>query len=199
MKCGTIGDAGCLSFFPSKNLGGAGDGGMILTGNEELAGRIRALRVHGEVERYRHKYIGINSRLDALQAAVLDVKLKYLEEWNRARRENASRYTAAFSGIEGIMPPVVREENESIFNQYVVRVERRDEMRDHLSSCGIGTAVYYPVPLHLQECFGYLGWEQGSLPEAELAAEQTLALPVYPELPRKKQEYVIEKIEEFLR
>lgn len=198
VKCGSMGDAGCFSFFPSKNLGGAGDGGLIITGEDELAARIRAIRVHGEVERYRHKYIGINSRLDALQAAVLKVKLKYLEEWNRARRENASRYDSAFKGMDGITPPYVEEGNLSTFNQYVIRVERRDALRDYLAEKGIGTAVYYPVPLHLQECFRYLGWKEGSLPESELAAEQTLALPVYPELPRDEQDYVIENVRDFL-
>jgi len=199
VRCGKIGDTGCFSFFPSKNLGGAGDGGMIVTSADGLAEKIRALRVHGEVERYRHRYIGINSRLDALQAAVLSVKLNHLDHWNRARRENAARYTAAFEKMNGITPPVILEGNESTFNQYVVRAERRDQLRRHLADNGIGSAIYYPVPLHLQECFRYLGWEKGTLPESELAAEQTLALPVYPELPRDKQEYVIEKVGEFLR
>jgi len=199
VRCGKIGDTGCFSFFPSKNLGGAGDGGMIVTSGDGLAEKIRALRVHGEVERYRHRYIGINSRLDALQAAVLSVKLNHLDHWNRARRENAARYTAAFEKMNGITPPVILEGNESTFNQYVVRAERRDQLRRHLADNGIGSAIYYPVPLHLQECFRYLGWEKGALPESELAAEQTLALPVYPELPRDKQEYVIEKVGEFLR
>jgi len=199
VRCGKIGDTGCFSFFPSKNLGGAGDGGMIVTSGDGLAEKIRALRVHGEVERYRHRYIGINSRLDALQAAVLSVKLNHLDHWNRARRENAARYTAAFEKMNGITPPVILEGNESTFNQYVVRAERRDQLRRHLADNGIGSAIYYPVPLHLQECFRYLGWEKGTLPESELAAEQTLALPVYPELPRDKQEYVIEKVGEFLR
>lgn len=198
IRCGSMGDTGCFSFFPSKNLGGAGDGGLIITSEDDLADRIRALRVHGEVERYRHKYIGINSRLDALQAAVLEVKLNYLEEWNRARRENALRYDSVFRDMEGITPPCIEEGNVSTFNQYVVRVERRDAMRDYLAERGIGTAVYYPVPLHLQECFRYLGWKKGSLPESELAAEHTLALPVYPELPGDKQDYVIEKVRDFL-
>ncbi len=197
-RCGMFGDVGCFSFFPSKNLGGPGDGGMVITDSSDIADRIRALRMHGEEEKYKHKYVGINSRLDALQAAVLEVKLRYLEEWNRARRLNASRYEKAFSGLRGITPPFIEEYNESTFNQYVIRTPRRDEMRAYLTDKGIGTAIYYPVPLHCQECFSFLGWERGRLPESERAADETLALPVYPELGIQKQNYVIKTITEFL-
>jgi dTDP-4-amino-4,6-dideoxygalactose transaminase len=196
-KCGIIGDIGCFSFFPSKNLGGAGDGGMIITSREEIAAKVRAFRVHGEVERYRHEYIGINSRLDALQAAVLNVKLSYLDEWNLARRKNASIYTAAFENMEGIDPPYIHEDCESIFNQYIVSVKDRDRLREYLAENNIGTAVYYPIPLHLQNCFRYLGLEEGSFPESEGAAGRTLALPVYPELSGDQIGYVIERIRSF--
>ncbi|MDZ7859249.1 MAG: DegT/DnrJ/EryC1/StrS family aminotransferase [Candidatus Krumholzibacteriota bacterium] len=197
-RCGTIGDIGCFSFFPSKNLGGAGDGGMVITDNGDIAEKIRALRVHGEEKKYSHKYVGINSRLDAIQAAVLEVKLKYLEGWNAARRSNASKYDKEFSGLRGIRPPFVEEYNESTFNQYVIRTPKRDQMRRFLKKKGIGTAVYYPIPLNLQECFHFPGWGEGVLPESERAAEETLALPIYPELSDKKQDYVIEAVKEFL-
>jgi dTDP-4-amino-4,6-dideoxygalactose transaminase len=197
-KCGTFGDVGCFSFFPSKNLGGAGDGGMVVTNSNDIAKKIRTLSVHGEEEKYKHKYIGINSRLDAIQAAVLEVKLRYLEEWNGARRRNASRYDKAFFGLRGITSPFIEEYNESTFNQYVVRTPRRDEMRAYLAHKGIGTAIYYPIPLHLQECFLFLGWGKGRLPESERAVEETLAIPIYPELGVRKQDYVIETITEFL-
>lgn len=196
-KCGKIGDIGCLSFFPSKNLGGAGDGGMIITDRADLAEKVRVLRVHGEREKYNHVYIGINSRLDALQAAVLSVKLDYLDRWNAARRERASSYDEAFSVCEGIAPPFVEGFNESTYNQYVIRAAERDELQDHLSKMGIGTAIYYPLPLHLQECFRFLGLGEGDLPESEKAAEESLAIPVYPELPRDQQDYVISAIREF--
>jgi len=197
-KCGTFGDMGCFSFFPSKNLGGAGDGGMVITGSDELADMVATLRVHGEKERYRHRLVGINSRLDALQAAVLSVKLDYLDEWNRRRRLNAARYDRAFSKMEGVTPPYVEEYNESTYNQYVIRVPQRDGLRKRLAEKGIGTAVYYPVPLHLQECFSGLGLKEGDFPEAEKAARETLALPVYPELEEEKQDYVIDEIKRFL-
>lgn len=196
-RCGKMGDAGCFSFFPSKNLGGAGDGGMIITGRDDIAEMARTLRVHGEVGRYRHNYLGINSRLDALQAAVLEVKLKYLEKWNRMRRENAFRYTAAFAEMNWINPPSILEHNTSTFNQYVIRAENRDRLRDYLKSNQIGTAIYYPVPLHMQPCFRSAGYREGSMPQSELAAKQTLALPVYPELTRDQQDYVIDTIKRF--
>ena len=198
-RCGTFGEAGCFSFFPSKNLGGAGDGGMVVTNSDEIAGKVRTLRVHGEEEKYKHKYIGINSRLDALQAAVLEVKLRHLDEWSSARRRNASRYNQVFSGLPGITPPFVEEYNESTYNQYVIRTPRRDEMRRYLTDKGIGTAIYYPIPLHCQECFLFLGWSKGRLPESESAAEETLALPIYPELSVREQDYVIEAVTEFLK
>ncbi len=197
-RCGTFGDIGCFSFFPSKNLGGAGDGGMIITESDDLAGMVATLRVHGEKERYMHCHVGINSRLDALQAAVLSVKLGYLDGWNRQRRSNAARYNSAFEQMKGVTPPHVDEYNESTYNQYVIRVPKRDSLKKRLAGKGIGTAVYYPVPLHLQECFAGLELEEGDLPEAEKAARETLALPVYPELEDEKQDYVIDEIRRFM-
>lgn len=197
-KAGSIGIVGCLSFFPSKNLGGIGDGGMIVTGDGELAEKLRILRVHGGRERYYHDVVGVNSRLDAIQAAVLLVKLKYLDGWSDGRRRNAEYYDMMLSGTDRLATPVIADGNRSIYNQYVIRAEGRDGLKEHLLSSGIGCEIYYPVPLHLQKCFSFLGMSEGDLPEAEKAARETLALPVYPELPRDQQDYVIEKIGDFL-
>jgi dTDP-4-amino-4,6-dideoxygalactose transaminase len=177
-----MGLAGCFSFFPSKNLGGAGDGGMITTGDEILAGMLRMLRNHGGRERYYHDEVGINSRLDAVQAAVLLVKLRYLDTWTGGRIRNAAAYGEMLGGIDEVSLPSVREGNRHIYNQYVIRAERRDELKKHLQKVGIGCEIYYPVPLHLQRCFSFLGWKEGDLPEAEKAAAETIALPVYAEL-----------------
>ena len=196
-SAGSIGEAGCLSFFPSKNLGGFGDGGMVLTGESGLAEKIRTLRVHGSREKYHHEFVGINSRLDALQAAVLLVKMRHLEGWHEGRRRNAARYDAGLRGIEGIAIPYVEPHNRSVYNQYVIRARRRDELRAFLGAQGIGTEVYYPVPLHLQKCFAFLGGAPGDFPRSEAAARETLALPVYPELAREQLDYVISKIRDF--
>jgi dTDP-4-amino-4,6-dideoxygalactose transaminase len=202
-RVGSIGDLGCFSFYPSKNLGGVGDGGMVTTNNEELADRVRLLRVHGASAKYYYQYIGINSRLDALQAAVLLVKFRYLEEWTDKRLKNASYYDQLFDKIRhqalGIEIPCVQYNNRHIYNQYVIRVPKRDALREFLAQEGIGTDVYYPLPLHLQECYRDLGYEKGDFPHAEKAAQETLALPIYPELTREQQEYVISKIVEFFR
>ncbi len=200
-RVGSIGDLGCFSFYPSKNLGGVGDGGMVTTNNEELADRVRLLRVHGASAKYYYQYIGINSRLDALQAAVLLVKFRYLEEWTDKRLKNAAYYDQLFDEIRhqalGIEIPYVQYNNRHIYNQYVIRVPKRDALREFLAQEGIGTDVYYPLPLHLQECYRDLGYEEGDFPHAEKAAQETLALPIYPELTREQQEYVVSKIGEF--
>jgi dTDP-4-amino-4,6-dideoxygalactose transaminase len=180
-RAGAIGDVGCVSFYPTKNLSGMGDGGMLFAEDDEIAERLRILREHGAKPRYHHKIVGYNSRLDEIQAAALLVKTKLLEEWTEKRRANAKLYNEFFLGSTIGTPydlPYVRH----VYNQYVVRVQNRDGLMEHLKAKGIGSAIYYPVPLHLQECFGALGYKQGDMPEAEKAAEETLALPIYPEL-----------------
>jgi dTDP-4-amino-4,6-dideoxygalactose transaminase len=204
--CG-MGDLGILSFFPSKNLGAYGDGGMILTNNEKLAEKVRILRVHGAQNKYFHDIIGGNFRLDSIQAAVLLVKLKYLNDWSQKRQENALLYDKLFeetgltaSGILQV-PDAVYKSSEipryHIYNQYVLRVNNRDALQKYLTSKGIATAVYYPLALHLQECFAYLGYKQGDFPEAEKASTEVLALPIYPELSDDQQEYIVASIKEF--
>jgi dTDP-4-amino-4,6-dideoxygalactose transaminase len=203
-RAGSLGTIGCFSFYPSKNLGGAGDGGMLVTNDLEHARRLHMLRVHGEETKYHHQVVGINSRLDALQAAVLRVKLPHLEEWTTARQRKAQQYELMFidAGLsEQIEVPFVRARSRHIFHQFVIRVRdgRRDALRDHLRECGVGTDIYYPVPLHLQKCFSFLGYQEGDLPVAEQAAKETLALPVYPELTDEQQDYVVSSIAEFFR
>ena len=195
---GSMGLLGCLSFFPSKNLGGAGDGGMVLTSNAELAEKIRVLRVHGSKPKYVHKLLGLNSRLDTLQAAVLLVKLRYLSSWSERRRQNALYYSQRFAGSSKVTPPTILPHNQSIFNQYVIRVSERDKLIEHLKKNEIGSEIYYPIPLHLQECFQYLGYKKGDFPEAERAANDTLALPTYPELTEAQREHVAETVLSFL-
>src|SRR5262249_38091637 len=198
---GTMGAIGAFSFFPSKNLGAAGDGGMMTTGHDGLAARLRLLRVHGMEPKYFHHVVGINSRLDALQAAVLMVKLKHLERWNQARRANAARYENLFSnaGIEEVVRPKLHADSRHIFHQYTIRCDHRDELKAHLQNAGVGTEIYYPVPLHLQECFAFLGHKVGDLPETERAARECLSLPVYAELTEEQQQYVVEQITRFYR
>jgi dTDP-4-amino-4,6-dideoxygalactose transaminase len=188
-SAGTMGTMGCFSFFPSKNLGGAGEGGMVVTNDQQLYDLLMIMRNHGSEPKYFHKYIGGNFRLDALQAAVLLVKLPYLNDWSAGRRRNAAAYGRLFEG-SGIVTPWVAPECVSIFNQYVIRSERRDELMAHLKAQDIGTEIYYPVPMHLQECFRSLGYKEGDFPEAEKAARQVLALPIYPELTPEMLEYV---------
>jgi dTDP-4-amino-4,6-dideoxygalactose transaminase len=188
---------GTFSFFPSKNLGGYGDGGMMVTQDDAIADRLRKLRVHGGSKTYYHDEVGYNSRLDALQAAVLSAKLPYLEGWSAKRRANAAYYNKALAGIPGLVTPYVGKENESIYNQYTIRVERRDELQAYLKDKGIGSAIYYPLPLHLQECFAYLGYKTGSIPEAEKAAGQVLSLPVYPELSQAQLDEVAGAVRAF--
>jgi dTDP-4-amino-4,6-dideoxygalactose transaminase len=196
---GELGWAGALSFFPSKNLGAWGDGGMMLTQDDALAERLRKLRLHGGAKQYHHEEVGTNSRLDTLQAAVLLVKLRYLADWSAARRDRAARYSQAFSGQADICPPKVDPANEHIFHQYTIRVPRRDELAAHLKAKGIGHAIYYPIGLHLQPCFAHLGYRQGSLPATEAAMATVLSLPIYPELTVAQQDAVIEAVRDFYR
>ncbi len=197
-KAGSIGKAGCFSFFPSKNLGGIGDGGMVVTNDEALYKRLLLMRNHGAEPKYYHKFIGANFRLDPIQAAALLVKLPHLEEWSEARRRNAAYYNERFADTV-VQTPYISPDCQTIYNQYCVRVPRRDEVVAHLKANKIGCEVYYPVPLHLQECFTYLGYSKGDFPEAEKAAGEILALPIYPELTRQMQDTVVETILTFLR
>jgi dTDP-4-amino-4,6-dideoxygalactose transaminase len=196
-RAGSIGHYGCLSFFPSKNLGAAGDGGMIVTNNSYGAEKLKCLRGHGAKPKYHHKIIGGNFRLDALQAAIVSAKLPHLDGWTAARQRNAKRYDRLFSeaSLPVSLPATGRDRH--IFNQYVIRVSRRDELRSFLQKKGVGTEIYYPVPMHLQECFAYLGIGAGSYPESERAANETLALPIYPELTEAQQDYVFNCVREF--
>src|SRR5579862_170655 len=196
---GEVATIGTFSFFPSKNLGAWGDGGMTVTQDERLAQRMLRIRTHGGVKTYFHEEVGFNSRLDALQAAVLSAKLPHLARWSQRRRENAAYYTSAFAGVPGVIPPVIAPENESIFNQYTIRITggRRDALQQHLKAKGIGTSIYYPLPLHLQPCFAYLGYKDGQLPEAERASREVLSLPVYPELTRAQLDEVVAAVREF--
>jgi dTDP-4-amino-4,6-dideoxygalactose transaminase len=193
-ECATI---GTFSFFPSKNLGGYGDGGMMVTQDETIFKRLMLLRTHGSVKTYLHEEVGYNSRLDALQAAVLKAKLPFLAKWSARRRENAAYYNAAFADVAEIGTPYVEPASESIFNQYTIRVERRDKLREHLTAKGIGHSVYYPLPLHLQPCFAYLGYKAGACPESEKAANEVLSLTVFPELTRAQLDEVISAVRGF--
>jgi dTDP-4-amino-4,6-dideoxygalactose transaminase len=196
---GTLGDACAFSFFPSKNLGAYGDGGMVVTNDAHVAERLRKLRVHGGRQMYHHEEVGYNSRLDALQAAVLSAKLPHLDGWSEARRRHAAFYDQALAGLGEVVTPPVAEGNESIYNQYTVRVRggRRDELQAHLKARGVGSAVYYPVPLHLQECFAYLGYREGDFPESERACREVLSLPVFPELTEAQLAWVAESVRGF--
>ena len=190
---------GTFSFFPSKNLGGYGDGGMMVTQDDELATRLRRLRVHGGLKTYFHDEVGYNSRLDALQAAVLSAKLRHLEQWSEKRRQNAQYYNDAFADLEQVTTPFVDPKNVSIFNQYTIRAERRDELQKHLNARKVGNSVYYPLPLHLQPCFAYLGYKEGAFPESERAATEVLSLPVFPELARAQLDEVVGAVRDFYK
>lgn len=201
---GAIGDLGCFSFFPSKTLGGYGDGGLVTTGDNDLAARLRMLRMHGENAKYHHQVTGINSRLDSLQAAVLAVKLRHLEQWCEARVERAQIYHRLFTeaGLLGeniLRIPPQTTNRSHVFNNYVVSVRRRDQLKQFLAEQGIQSEVYYPVPLHLQPCFAGLGYKAGDFPQAELAAKEVLALPLYPELTLEQQESVVVALKDFYR
>jgi dTDP-4-amino-4,6-dideoxygalactose transaminase len=194
---GGFGDLGAFSFFPSKNLGGAGDGGIVTGNDEALTDAVRLLRGHGARKGYIHEVVGWNSRLDAVQAAVLSVKLELLDEWCEDRRRHAAAYDEAFLPMDEVTPPVALDGCRHIYNQYVIRCRDRDRLKAFLAEQGVGTAIYYPRPLHLQECFASLSYGEGDFPEAERAAGETLSLPVYPELAEEEQAYVIEKVKEF--
>ena len=199
LKAGTIGHLGCFSFFPTKNLGAYGDAGMIVTNDDALAEQVRILRVHGSKPKYYHKLIGYNSRLDALQAAILRTKLPHLKEWTAARQRIAERYDRLLSGIDGIETPYRAPGRTHIFHQYTIRIAggRRDALQKSLKEKEVGTEVYYPLPLHLQECFQDLSYRPGSLPESERASHDVLSLPIFPELKDEEQDYVVEIIRAF--
>jgi dTDP-4-amino-4,6-dideoxygalactose transaminase len=204
-KCGAVGEFGFYSFFPSKNLGAFGDGGMVVCRDAAMAAKIRVLRNHGMEHQYHHHMVGGNFRLDALQAAILRIKLPHLDQWSAMRRANAARYRAGFerAGLDAVLPsePFAAQSasfpNHHIYNQFVIRVSRRDELLQHLAAAGIGRAVYYPIPLHMQECFSSLGYKQGDFPESERAARETVALPIFPELTPDQQQAVVASISAF--
>jgi len=199
-RAGTLCDIGCFSFFPSKNLGGFGDGGVMTTNSKDLYEVIKVLRVHGGHPKYYHQKIGGNFRLDAIQAAIVSIKLKYLDGWTAGRQKNAATYRRliANAGLGGIVKCPVERETRHIYNQFVIEVpEKRDELRQFLADHGVGNEVYYPVPLHLQECFAYLGYGRGDFPVSEHAAAHTLALPIYPELSEDQIAYVVEHLKKF--
>lgn len=201
-EAGTVGSFGCFSFFPTKNLGGAGDGGMVITQDDSLADLVRRLRVHGSSVRYQHTEIGVNSRLDSLQAAILEIKLRYLGGWNLKRQENASLYGQLFRDAdleERVSLPIIREGCTHVFHQYVVRTSQRDELRKFLLEHNVGSEVYYPIPLHLQPAYKDLGYKEGDFPHSEEAARSSLALPVFPELMEEQQAYVVEVISKFFK
>lgn len=196
-RAGASATIGTFSFFPSKNLGGYGDGGMIVTQDEALYQRLMRLRTHGSLRTYYHEEVGYNSRLDALQAVVLNAKLPHLEEWSRRRRENAAFFDQALADLPDVVTPWVDPDNESIYNQYTLRAERRDDLQAYLTERGIGSAIYYPLPLHLQPCFAYLGYRPGSCPEAEKASREVISLPVYPELTQVQLDEVVSAVRAF--
>jgi len=197
---GSIGQLGCFSFFPTKNLGGAGDGGMITTSDEALATRLRMLRVHGERTKYHYEVLGVNSRLDALQAAILRAKLRHLSGWTSARRRNADRYRRLLADhkLSGcVVAPIETTGAFHVYHQFTIRVQRRDALRDFLKQQGVGTEIYYPLPLHEQPAFAYLGYRKGDFPHSEAASAEVLSLPIYPELTEEQQEYVAAQIARF--
>ncbi|HYK20893.1 MAG TPA: DegT/DnrJ/EryC1/StrS family aminotransferase [Pyrinomonadaceae bacterium] len=200
-RAGSMGLIGCFSFYPTKNLGGAGDGGILTTNDDQIAARLRRLRAHGGADEYQHQEVGINSRLDELQAAVLRVKLRSVDKWSDERARKATLYSQLLSDADLSFPlltPQVRSDGRHIFHQYVVRAPgNRDAVMNHLKKCGVGTKIYYPVPLHRQECFLNLGYKEGDFPEAECAARETFALPAYPELTEAQQHYVVEALRSF--
>jgi dTDP-4-amino-4,6-dideoxygalactose transaminase len=197
VMAGEAATIGTFSFFPSKNLGGYGDGGMVVTQSDDIATRVRRLRTHGGLKTYYHEEVGYNSRLDALQAAILSAKLPMLSSWSSARRKNAAYYNAAFADVEGVRTPTIDPANESIYNQYTLRAARREDLQAHLKEKGIGSAIYYPLSLHLQPCFEYLGYKRGAYPESEKATREVISLPVYPELQQSQLDEVIEAVRGF--
>jgi dTDP-4-amino-4,6-dideoxygalactose transaminase len=197
-RAGSIGTIGCFSFFPTKNLGGFGDGGMLTTNDESLARKLKALRIHGSFEKYVHQWSGMNSRLDALQAAVLDIKLDRLDSWNRARQRNAALYREALSGVV-TTPAAQPYQTSHVYNQFVIRCARRDELRAFLAESGVGTEVYYPLPLHLQPALAGYGYKAGDFPVSEQLAQEVLALPIFAELTEEEITTVAGLIREFYR
>ncbi len=201
-RAGAVGDLGCISFFPTKNLGAYGDGGMVTSTKEDLAKSLKSLRVHGSTETYFHDTVGINSRLDEIQAAILRVRLRHLQEWNEERRQAAARYALLFReyGLqEQVLPPVEAAGNTHIYHQYVVRCRNRDALQAFLESEGISTRIYYPLCLHLQPCFSDLGYAEGDFPQAEALSRECLALPIFPELKAEEQEWLVSSMAEFYR
>ncbi len=196
-KAGQFGTTGCYSFFPSKNLGAYGDGGFIVTNDDNLAESIRKLRVHGAKPKYHHSVVGYNSRLDTMQAAALLVKLKYLPEWHEARRQKAAKYNQLLKGIKQVTTPFAHDYNYHIYHQYTILAENRDGLKNHLKANEIGFDTYYPLPLHLQECYRDLNYKVGDLPVSERLANLAISLPVFPELTDQEQEYVADTIREF--
>ena len=196
-RSGAMGDIGTFSFYPSKNLGGVGDGGMMATRDDALAERLRGLRTHGGKKRYYHTEVGWNSRLDAVQAAVLEIKLARLDEWTAGRQANAAYYDEALGDVDGLRTPPVGPGKRHIYNQYVLRCERRDELKDFLKERGVGSAIYYPLSLHEQTCFADLGYKRGQFPESERAADETLSIPVNPDLREDERAYVAEQVRAF--
>lgn len=199
VKAGNVGDAGCFSFFPTKNLGAYGDGGMVATDNDEIAAKIRSLRAHGSSpeNKYKNLEIGVNSRLDAIQAAILSVKIKYLDQWNDRRAEIANRYDEGLSGIADIITPFAAPNNRHVYHQYTIRTAKRDQLAQFLKNAQIPTMIYFPFPMHLEPAFKYLGCKAGDFPASERAAREVLSLPIYPEFEREKQAAVIGAIKEF--
>lgn len=198
-RTGSLGDGACLSFYPTKNLGAYGDAGMAVTSSPELAARIRTLRNHGQTGPYVSSEPGLNSRLDEIQAAILHVKLQHLLEWQRARQGHAAEYTRLFSQMPGLVPPAAPDGYEHVYHQYTIRTERRDALQQHLAARKIASAVYYPVPLHLQPLYASLGHKRGDFPHAERAAQEVLSLPMYPELQAHQIKRVADAVSEFLR
>ena len=203
-RAGAMGRYGCFSFFPSKNLGGAGDGGLVATRDASLAERLRVLRMHGSKPKYYHSLIGGNFRFDALQAAVINVKLRHLDNWTAGRQANAARYRRLFEAAglaadDVVQLPCEEQNRRHVYNQFVIRASRRDELLGYLKNHGVGSEIYYPVPLHLQQCFAELGYREGDFPASEAAAKETLALPIYPELSEQQAKYVVDCIRAFYR
>jgi len=197
-KAGSIGDAGCFSFYPSKNLAACGDGGMVVTDGNKIAQKIKMLRDHGQMKKYEHLVEGYNSRLDEIQAAILRVKLKRLDEQNKLRRKNASIYNQLLEDVDEVVTPFEAEYGKHVYHLYVIRTDRRDELQEYLKSKGIGTGLHYPMPLHLQKAYEYLGYKEGDFPVAEECAKQILSLPMFPELTQEEIEKVVSEIKTFL-
>ena len=195
---GTFGDIGTFSFFPTKNLGAFGDAGALVTNNVEIAERLKYLRTHGSIKRYHHKYIGLNSRLDEIQAAILRIKFKHLEEWNQKRKKAAAYYDELFKDVKEVIVPSLKPGAEHTFHQYTIRIEQRDLLCEKLNNYGVEAIIYYPIPSHLQEAFNYLGYKKGSLPITERVCDEILSLPMYPEITRSIQEYVVDLIKQIL-